>query len=260
MSGFCPGSKGMKSPTPEDVKCPECGYEVEIWSSEVMRHCPQCHTPVMRPQKVSCIDWCSFAKECVGPQLYAKLKPAQGGSQSAGPIQSLAHEHDEGIKRLGILKGATLCLRAGSRSSDAASTQTLGQAVRNVGEVLNFFDAELRKHFQREEDGLFPLMEKHLSRDGSPIAQMLVEHQELWQRIARLQEAASLLPPGGKGVTPKVADEVERAASEVIRLLREHIEKENTILLPLATDSVPREELADLGRSWSPKADAAVGV
>lgn len=249
--GFCPGSKGMKEPTPENVKCPQCGYEVEIWTHELMRHCPQCNTPVMRPQKVSCIDWCSFAKECVGPQMYAKLKPSEDTSKDSGPIQSLTHQHDEAIKRLGVLKGATLCLRAGSRNSDTGVNQTLIKAIQNIGDFISFFNSELRDHFEKEEEGLFPPLEKHLAKEGSPVAQMLAEHQEMWQKIDEFKKAADSLPTGGNGVAPKVADDVERSASDIIRLLRAHIEKENTVLFPLVTATLSANELAEVKERWT---------
>lgn len=247
--GFCPGSKGLRDPTPEEVKCPQCGYEVEIWTHELMRYCPQCHTPVMRQTKPSCIDWCTYAQECVGPQLYAKLKPQADKSQDSQPLQHLMRLHDEAIKRLGLLKGATLCLRAGSRSSESGVEQTLTQATHNLGEVIHFFDGELRDHFQKEAGALFPLLERHLAKAGSPIAQMLAEHREIEQRIAELKELVHGLPP--KGIAPRAADEVERSAAEIIRLLRSHIEKENTVLFPLATASLSPEELSEISRLWA---------
>lgn len=255
--GFCPGSKGLREPTPENVKCPQCGYEVEIWTHELMRHCPECNTPVMRPQKASCIDWCSFAKECVGPQLYAKLKPSKEAIQGSSPVQILTHQHDEAIKRLGILKGATLCLRAGSRSPDSGMNQTIGLAIKNVNETISFFDSELRDHFQKEEEGLFPPLENRIDKGSSPIAQMLAEHQEMWQKVAEFKKAAGDLPNGGTGITPKAADDVERAASELIRLLRAHIEKENTILFPLATANLTPDEMAGVKTKWSSQNVAA---
>lgn len=249
--GFCPGSKGLKSPTPEYVNCPQCGYEVEIWTHELMRHCPQCQTPVMRPQKVSCLDWCNYAKECVGPQLYAKLKTVQADSRERGPIQVLTRQHDEAIKRLGVLKGATLCLRAGTRSPDTAVTQTLAQAARNLGEALQFFDGELRDHFQKEEEGLFPVLHERLAKDGSPISQMLAEHQGIWQKIDRLGKAVESIPAGAQGLTPGAADDIEQAAIEVIRLLRAHIEKENTMLFPLATANLSGQEMEQVKQTWA---------
>lgn len=73
-NGFCPGSKALREPTPEEMPCPNCGESVEIWTHELKATCPKCGGTVMREVMPSCIDWCKFAKECVGEEVYAKLK------------------------------------------------------------------------------------------------------------------------------------------------------------------------------------------
>lgn len=80
---FCPGSKAIKEPTPEYIPCPNCGNEVEVWTHELMYPCDKCGTPVFREQGPSCIDWCPFAEECVGPERYRRLKGANPKSQAA---------------------------------------------------------------------------------------------------------------------------------------------------------------------------------
>lgn len=66
----CPGSKKMRSPTPESLKCQCCGYEVEIWSDELRAECPRCKSPVMRKGISSCLDWCKMGKQCVGEAIF----------------------------------------------------------------------------------------------------------------------------------------------------------------------------------------------
>jgi hypothetical protein len=67
---FCPGAKRLRQPKPEIHKCPYCGSEVEIWSDEIRGVCPQCKKAVMRDGMVSCLDWCKYARECVGDDVY----------------------------------------------------------------------------------------------------------------------------------------------------------------------------------------------
>lgn len=70
--GFeCPGSQRFKQPTPEYIKCPSCGEEVEVWTDEVQAACPKCKTRVARQESSNCLDWCKYAKECVGEQKYS---------------------------------------------------------------------------------------------------------------------------------------------------------------------------------------------
>ncbi|MCM8797762.1 MAG: HD domain-containing protein [Candidatus Omnitrophica bacterium] len=69
----CPGAKRVKQPRPEDIKCPHCGYEVEIWTDEIEVICPKCKDKVLHLQDgVSCLDWCRSARECVGKEVYDK--------------------------------------------------------------------------------------------------------------------------------------------------------------------------------------------
>ena len=75
MSFFdtCPGSKRIKEPFPENIKC-ICGREIEIWSDEVFAVCPYCKSKVSREMPQSCLDWCGMAKECIGEDKYNRYK------------------------------------------------------------------------------------------------------------------------------------------------------------------------------------------
>jgi DNA-directed RNA polymerase subunit RPC12/RpoP len=70
----CPGAINIREVKPEEIKCPECGHQVEIWSDEQMARCSNCGARVSREQGASCIDWCSFAEECIGTDKYRRLK------------------------------------------------------------------------------------------------------------------------------------------------------------------------------------------
>jgi HD superfamily phosphodiesterase len=67
---FCPGSRFLRQPAPEAFFCPNCGEEVEIWTDEFKRECPNCHRSVLRDATMGCLDWCKYAKECVGDVTY----------------------------------------------------------------------------------------------------------------------------------------------------------------------------------------------
>ena len=72
MISECPGAKFFKQAEPENINCPTCSEELEIWTDEVKVICPHCKTVVARRQVQSCLDWCKFGKECVGEELYKK--------------------------------------------------------------------------------------------------------------------------------------------------------------------------------------------
>lgn len=70
----CPGARNIRDARPEDIECPQCGQEVEIWSHELTRRCPGCGARVSRERTPSCIDWCAFAEQCIGTEKYQRLR------------------------------------------------------------------------------------------------------------------------------------------------------------------------------------------
>ncbi|MDD4910552.1 MAG: HD domain-containing protein [Candidatus Omnitrophica bacterium] len=69
----CPGAGRFKQPVPEIINCPYCKQEMEIWSDEARAICPSCKKEVMRQgDTAGCLDWCKYARECVGDKLYAR--------------------------------------------------------------------------------------------------------------------------------------------------------------------------------------------
>lgn len=70
----CPGSAEIKRPSPEYLKCHKCGAEVEIWSDELEAKCEECGAVTSRERKNVCIDWCSYAEECIGEEKYKTWK------------------------------------------------------------------------------------------------------------------------------------------------------------------------------------------
>lgn len=72
MFNKCPGSLGG-TPTLKIKKCPECGNEVEIFSNDVKVDCEKCGFTIYNNIE-SCVQWCKYARYCVGEQLYKKFK------------------------------------------------------------------------------------------------------------------------------------------------------------------------------------------
>lgn len=69
----CPGAGAIKgTPTLAVKKCPECGHEVELFSTDVQRACEVCGFVVYNDIQ-SCVRWCAKARECVGDELFEEL-------------------------------------------------------------------------------------------------------------------------------------------------------------------------------------------
>jgi protein-tyrosine-phosphatase len=73
MFDKCPGAIGIRTPTIIIKKCPECGREVEIFSNEMQTKCSKCGFTIYNDLE-SCVQWCKYAEECVGEEMYKKLK------------------------------------------------------------------------------------------------------------------------------------------------------------------------------------------
>jgi hypothetical protein len=76
MLDHCPGSFNLKTPTLAIKRCPQCGEEVEVFSNDISVKCSRCGFEVFN-DIVSCVQWCKYAKECVGEETYNKLMAMQ---------------------------------------------------------------------------------------------------------------------------------------------------------------------------------------
>ena len=60
------------TPTLAVKTCPTCGHEVEVFSTDTIIDCEVCGTPIYN-DAVSCVQWCRYAKSCVGEAEYDRL-------------------------------------------------------------------------------------------------------------------------------------------------------------------------------------------
>ncbi|MFC1905498.1 hypothetical protein ACFLXL_01675 [Chloroflexota bacterium] len=72
MLDKCPGTKTILMPTIKLKNCPKCGEEVEVVSTDMKTDCPSCGFTIYNDM-ASCIEYCEYAKECVGEELYDRL-------------------------------------------------------------------------------------------------------------------------------------------------------------------------------------------
>ncbi|MBI2831507.1 MAG: hemerythrin domain-containing protein [Chloroflexi bacterium] len=243
----CPGSRVIREPRPELYNCPGCGREVEIWTDELKATCRNCGNKVFREQQVSCIDWCPHAKECVGPEVYARLKPGAQDDLSGTPLDVLKREHDRALENIGLLRGASLCLKLGSLKADSPVRD---RGLGHLDKVLEFFDKDIRLHFRREEEVLFPYLDRHIGGEKSPTKLLLQDHGEVWQHYDRLKEKLAELQKNGNGQDETLSAIIQKEGGVIESLLREHIKKENESLLPIAKSLLTAEELEEMSQKW----------
>lgn len=68
MSG-CQGKPQMKI---MEKTCPNCGHEIELFSIDTEARCENCGF-VIYNDLLSCVQWCQYAKKCVGEETYGQL-------------------------------------------------------------------------------------------------------------------------------------------------------------------------------------------
>ncbi|MBI2869832.1 MAG: hemerythrin domain-containing protein [Chloroflexi bacterium] len=243
----CPGSLKIREPRPEYMNCPNCGHEVEIWTDELKATCSRCKTKVFRKQEVSCIDWCPRAKECVGPEVYERLRPGIKEDLSGTPLDVLKREHERVLETLGLLRGANLCLKLGELS-DKSPVHDRG--VNHLVKVLEFFQKDVELHLKREEDVLFPYLDRHLEAAKSPARVLAEEHVAIRQKRRQLEEYLAKLKANGHENAAAIAREMEDTSGELDRLLREHIKKEDASLLPISRSLLGEQELGEISEKF----------
>ncbi|MGA2157999.1 MAG: hypothetical protein ABSG90_02145 [Dehalococcoidia bacterium] len=72
----CPGNMAQGTPTIKIKKCPQCGGEVELFSTDMKMACPSCGQPVFNNVN-SCAEYCRYAEQCLGAETYQRLKKQQ---------------------------------------------------------------------------------------------------------------------------------------------------------------------------------------
>ncbi|QEM68700.1 cation-binding protein [Geobacter sp. FeAm09] len=93
-----------------------------------------------------------------------------------------------------------------------------------------------RFHHAKEEDVLFAaLLENGMPREHSPVAAMLLEHDQGRRHVGAMEAAAKEAAAGNGGCAALVAEH----ALAYAELLRAHIAKEDGILYPLAERLIP---------------------
>ncbi|MBI2528324.1 MAG: hemerythrin domain-containing protein [Candidatus Rokubacteria bacterium] len=143
------------------------------------------------------------------------------------PTQILIEEHRVILHALDTLARGADHLRAGGALPDAWWE-----------ELVEWFRAFAdRNHHAKEEAALFPALVKHgVPQEGGPVGVMLEEHRQ----------GRALI------VAMAAGDPLQRAdkARQYVILLRQHIDKENDILFPMADEALDDGAKRAVGRQF----------
>ena len=120
--------------------------------------------------------------------------------------------------------------------------------------IRNFAD---RFHHAKEEDILFKsLVENGMPAENSPVAAMLMAHDQGRAFVRNMETAARKALAGETDQVPVIADN----AYGYVALLREHIDKEDGILYPLAERVLPEGMRPEMAEGYARAEEKAPGV
>jgi len=143
----------------------------------------------------------------------------------ARPTQILKDEHriiEQVLDCVEVL--AERCRERGDLDGDAAA-----QAIEFLREFAD------RCHHGKEEAQLFPMMESRgFPRDSGPVAVMLAEHVRGRALVVAMDRAREAAAAGEASACESFAG----AAQAFVSLLREHIQKEDHCLFPMADQAL----------------------
>jgi hemerythrin-like domain-containing protein len=152
----------------------------------------------------------------------------------------VAHEHEHFETATELLKAEhrviEKVLDALEKLAKTAESSLLADWTKALDFARNFAD---KCHHLKEEKLLFPALEERgIPREGGPIGMMLAEHEEgrgYVRAMADALESAAKDPLAARTT-------LRRKADAYIRLLREHIQKEDDVLFVMADGVLSGED------------------
>jgi hemerythrin-like domain-containing protein len=156
---------------------------------------------------------------------------------SMRPFEILMEEHR-------VIEQVLNCLEHMADRCEAGAPLDIESAASAIDFFRVFAD---RCHHGKEEDLLFPLMEqKGFSREQGPTGVMLDEHEQGRRHVRGMADALKELSLGD--LAGKILF-VEHARA-FVRLLREHIYKEDHCLFPMADQAFSATDQDELAQSF----------
>ena len=170
------------------------------------------------------------------------------------PIERLLAEHREIRAEIEKLKRAVRDLSQRGEDAMAEAKPPLAAVARMMGSTL-------LAHARKEDDALFPVMERIFGEGGSPTGVMREEHREIRSRAElfrkTLRELNEVEHPaivdGGARLAAlatgaAAAAELIEIGESLVELLESHFAKEEDILFPMARGILEARDLSEVNR------------
>lgn len=154
------------------------------------------------------------------------------------PTEILMQEHR-------VIEQVLDCLEIIAQSSETNKKLDLEAANQAIDFFQNFAD---RCHHGKEEDCLFPMLEqKGFSPEQGPTGVMRHEHELGRQHTRGMKDASQAASTGNLSAIENFAFH----ARTFVKLLREHIEKEDQCLFQMANHALSEQEQHELMESFA---------
>ena len=156
-------------------------------------------------------------------------------------IDDLKHEHEAILSALKILDTIVARISQGS-------TVPKEDVLKFIGFLKEFAD---KCHHGKEEGILFPaLVKAGIPEKSGPIGVMLSEHADGRNHIKDMEGAIADLSDNAK---------FSESATAYFGLLKNHIQKENNVLFPIAEKALPAVELERLYKFFEEHEEKIIG-
>ncbi len=136
------------------------------------------------------------------------------------PTEILKEEHENVLQKLDALEEVISHL---DKKEEISA---------KLKELASFFSTDIWIHFTKEEEALFPEIEKFMPRESGPLGVMLIEHEDLRNTNTELQPAIDEYFRDSDNL--EVTGRIQKYGAHFIGVLRDHINKENNILFMMA--------------------------
>ena len=74
-----------RTPTIHEKICPVCGNVIELFSVDTEMPCEHCGF-VAYNDTLSCVQWCKYAKQCVGEEMYHHMMEIAANQKKKGEV------------------------------------------------------------------------------------------------------------------------------------------------------------------------------
>ena len=151
------------------------------------------------------------------------------------PTEILSNDHKKVLEKLKVMEQTIKDLK----SPNVKNT---------LLDLEGFFKKEVELHFRKEEEALFPEIEKFIPREGGPVGIMLMEHEDLYRYKDNLFKGVDFLLKDEN--TEEALVLIKENGTNYINLLREHIFKEDNMLFMMADMHLEEDQIKEIMKKF----------